>query len=185
MVYGFSLGSNLAFLALALAIIPLNHAYQSSSYAPAPLPDGKLPDRQMDEIFYAVYATMALLLLVNFARSCIFQIRTILTVQVVLSARAGDIGIVLHDIAHSQLPNQTSLSKLNAAVNALLGHQKSFVYGSTSAKILRVRIDLRAGDSLETFVKKQLKKQGTRQRLTAYIEPKPAPKLDKDYTMVT
>ncbi|CAN1280197.1 hypothetical protein LINPERPRIM_LOCUS17335 [Linum perenne] len=182
MVSGFSLDSQLAAFALALSsTISFSHAYQSSS-APSPFQQVELTERQQFEIMSIAFATMALLAFLSFSCCYIFQKRTILMVQVVLSARAGDIGIVLHEIATSPRREQ---SKLSGAVRALLEHQKSFVYGSTSAKMLRGHNDSQISYSLKKFVKKQMKKQGTRQRLLSYIEPKPTPKQDKDYTMVT
>ncbi|CAN1129255.1 hypothetical protein LINPERPRIM_LOCUS17331 [Linum perenne] len=186
MVTGFSYIPNVS-LALALAVL-LTSVYQSSSSAPPPLlvtadedqPTHVLRGRnwRYEISLHVLTALLFLVFLFYFACLCIPRKTTLLMVQVVLSDRAGDIGILLHDVAKSC--QMTKSTVLKGTVEVLLEHQSSFIYGS-------VEVKRRCSDSLRWLVMKQLEKQGIQRVLldNQKFVPKPTSKQGKDYTLVT
>ncbi|CAI0428514.1 unnamed protein product [Linum tenue] len=100
---------------------------------------------------------------------------------VVLSARAGDTGRVLRDIfANTNRPESITSSKLKETINALLEHQSSFIYGSsTSGKALGWFWPLK-GMAREEERKLRIEREYV---YNYQLVPKLAPKQDKDYTV--
>ncbi|CAN0856836.1 hypothetical protein LINGRAHAP2_LOCUS6593 [Linum grandiflorum] len=181
MASGFSMDSHSA-LALALAILFINPNLSSSSSAPPPLPASEYHvPTSLGEIVRIWIPPVMLCAIFFFVcyRILIVAGRPIVMVQVVLSARAGDVGIVLHDIAKRSRPGESILKE---TVNTLLGHQQNIIYGSTSVKHRQIEL-------LHILVEKQLTKQGIRMPwviLNNYKNvPQRIPKHAKDYTLVT
>ncbi|CAN1807848.1 hypothetical protein LINPERHAP1_LOCUS25192 [Linum perenne] len=182
MASGFSLESHLAF-ALALAIL-FSKPYLSSSFPKLLLvpEEGDYNDRPLTESerkfehhLNIIGGSIVLLAAICTACACVWHKCTIAMVQVVLSARAGDVGIVLYDIAKRSPKRESTLKE---TVNTLLGHQQSILYGSA----------VTIAESARSFAEKQVKKQGIGQRVLLdnhKIVPKPIRKQGKDYTLVT
>ncbi|CAN1129257.1 hypothetical protein LINPERPRIM_LOCUS17333 [Linum perenne] len=188
MASGFSLESHLAF-ALGLAIL-FSKPYLSSSFPKLlPVPeDGDYNDMPLTESerkfelhLNIIGGSIVLLAAICTACACVWHKCTIAMVQVVLSARAGDVGIVLYDIAKRSPKRESTLKE---TVNTLLGHQQSILYGSA----VTVTRGLWITESLMSFAEKQAKKQGIGRRVLLdnhKIVPKPIRKQAKDYTLVT
>ncbi|CAL1396761.1 unnamed protein product [Linum trigynum] len=202
MASGFSSATNLA-AAMALSFFILFVSARTSSLdppqSPAPSP---LPAR-VDSTTVVLLTCAGLIVIMVVAMACMSICKprrstgggydgTVLKVQVVLSARAGDIGRVLRDIfANTNRPEPITESKktvLRETINALLEHQNSFIYGSTSVKGKPsdgICSSFAIGP-LEGMVRKEMRKlRIERECLYNYrLVPKLPPKQDKDYTVV-
>ncbi|CAN0856934.1 hypothetical protein LINGRAHAP2_LOCUS6612 [Linum grandiflorum] len=107
---------------------------------------------------------------------------TILTIQVMLSDRAGDIGSVLLDIFRANSRTQSQTPILKGTIDALLKHQKSFIYGSTSVQVIPQEGDIWNMDIMKKQ-EKQLRIQRARLDNGQRV-PMLAPKQKKDNTLV-
>ncbi|CAI0465981.1 unnamed protein product [Linum tenue] len=194
MASGFSSATNLA-AAMALSFFILLAAAHTSSpvppssSAPPPLPDDDDVITLKDKKTAYLMPTLVLFVFICLTLACLCILGggsngTVLKVQVVLSARAGDTGRVLRDIfANTNRPESITSSKLKETINALLEHQSSFIYGSSTS------VEGKSSDGfwpLKGMVREEERKLRI-EREYVYnnqLVPKLAPKQDKDYTVV-
>ncbi|CAN0856926.1 hypothetical protein LINGRAHAP2_LOCUS6612 [Linum grandiflorum] len=191
MASGFSQKTSLT-LAFVFAVFLIN-SHLSSPASPPPL----LPDYGYDynitrtgrdsPLFTALIWTVAPLVfvLIFVLWVCPVAMRitqgrntTILTVQVLLSDRAGDIGSVLLDIFRTNSLTLSQTLILKGTIDALLKHQKSFIYGSTSVQ--------RTYGDIRNVMKKHEEKFRIRRDMIENGQKVPAlpPKQQKDNTLV-
>ncbi|CAN0856928.1 hypothetical protein LINGRAHAP2_LOCUS6612 [Linum grandiflorum] len=195
MASGFSQKTSLT-LAFVFAVFLIN-SHLSSPASPPPL----LPDYGYDynitrtgrdsPLFTALIWTVAPLVfvLIFVLWVCPVAMRitqgrntTILTVQVLLSDRAGDIGSVLLDIFRTNSLTLSQTLILKGTIDALLKHQKSFIYGSTSVQVIPQEGDIWNMDIMKKQ-EKQLRIQRARLDNGQRV-PMLAPKQKKDNTLV-
>ncbi|CAL1396759.1 unnamed protein product [Linum trigynum] len=197
MASGFSSATNLAAAMALFFFILLASAHTSSpvppsSSAPPPLPDDDDVITLKDIKTTYLMPTLVLFVFICFTLACLCisvggSNETVLKVQVVLSARAGDTGRVLRDIfANTNRPEPMTSSKktvLKEIINALLEHQSSFIYGSSTSVKGKPSDDLwpLKGMVREEERKLRIEREYVYNNL---LVPKLAPKQDKDYTVV-
>ncbi|CAL1402005.1 unnamed protein product [Linum trigynum] len=182
--------------ALALAILLCNAPLSSSVPTPPPPPprdstgedgDGFTMTRSdVHTLVLFVYGLVGIFALIPFVL-CVYELlkqRTVVTVQVVVSARGGDIGSALHDAAAGAVGWRGTLK---GTIKKLVGEQQNFIYGSTSVKVRRGTTYRGLRQHLADLASKEVKKlEIQRVKLqNGLLVPKLVPKQNKDYTLVT
>ncbi|CAI0539898.1 unnamed protein product [Linum tenue] len=178
--------------ALALAILLCNAPLSSSIPAPPPRDstgeDGDGFTITRSEVHalvlfvYGLVGSFALMPFVLFVYEFLKQ-RTVVTVQVVVSARGGDIGSALHDVAAGAVGWRGTLK---GTIKKLVGEQQNFIYGSSSVKVRRGTTYRGLRRHLADLASKEVKKlEIQRVKLqNGLLVPKLVPKQNKDYTLV-
>ncbi|CAN1129205.1 hypothetical protein LINPERPRIM_LOCUS17296 [Linum perenne] len=182
-------------LALSLAVF-LNNAHLSSPVSP-PLPaqdDLNITGQPLSEKTFIIWSVMSILmsfvvaflliasLLIACARLCRRK-TTILMVRVLVSDKAGDIGSVLRDLFPTNNITQSQTPVLKGTINALLKHQRSFIYGSTSAQVKSKILEERWSNLI---LRREVEKLGIQSKSLDNHQQVPilAPKQKKDNTLV-
>ncbi|CAI0539897.1 unnamed protein product [Linum tenue] len=179
-------------VALALALLLCNAPLSSSVPAPPPRnstgEDGdefRMTRRDWTGVLLVYGPPMGIALLMGllFHMCDLLKHRTLVTVQVVVSARGGDIGGALHDVAASAFHWTESME---GTIRKLVGEQQNFIYGSTSVKVRRGITYHGLKRHLGDLASKEMKKlEIQRVKLeNGQLVPKLGLKQNKDYTLV-
>ncbi|CAN1807905.1 hypothetical protein LINPERHAP1_LOCUS25223 [Linum perenne] len=174
-------------LALSLAVF-LNNAHLSPVSPPLPAQDDlNITGQPLSEKTFIIWSVMSILmsfvvafLLIACARLCRRK-TTILMVRVLVSDKAGDIGSVLRDLFPTNNITQSQTPVLKGTINALLKHQRSFIYGSTSAQVKSKILEERWSNLI---LRREVEKLGIQSKSLDNHQQVPilAPKQKKDNT---